>query len=59
VQKEKEVLQLRTELDRFKAQNPGDGREAVCMVPPRLLNVTDNIRTSVQRGIVIELSGIL
>ena len=58
MQKEKEVLQLRTELDRLKAQNPGDGREAVCMVPTRLLNVTDNIRTSVQRGIVIESSGI-
>lgn len=28
VQKEKQVLQLQTELDRFRAQNPGEGREA-------------------------------
>ncbi|KAJ3492688.1 hypothetical protein NLJ89_g11182 [Agrocybe chaxingu] len=27
VQKEKQVLQLQTELDRYKAQNPSDGRE--------------------------------
>jgi diaphanous 1 len=41
VQREKEVLQLRTELDRFKMQNPGDGREAVCIVPLWILNDTD------------------
>jgi hypothetical protein len=29
VQKEKQVLQLQTELDRFRALNPGEGREAV------------------------------
>ena len=29
VQKEKQVLQLQTELDKFKAQNPGESREAV------------------------------
>jgi diaphanous 1 len=28
VQKEKQVLQLQTELDRFRAQNPAEGREA-------------------------------
>jgi diaphanous 1 len=28
VQKEKQVLQLQTELDRLKAQHPGDSREA-------------------------------
>lgn len=33
VQREKEVLQLQTELSRFKAQNPGDGREAVSVIP--------------------------
>ena len=30
VQKEKQVLQLQTELDKFRAQNPGESREAVC-----------------------------
>ena len=39
MQKEKEVLQLRTELDKFKMQNPGDGREAVCIFSPSILNV--------------------
>jgi diaphanous 1 len=31
VTKEKQVLQLQTEVDRLKAQNPSDGREAVCI----------------------------
>jgi diaphanous 1 len=29
VQKEKQVLQLQAELDRFKAQHPNEGRDAV------------------------------
>lgn len=29
VQKEKQVLQLQAELDRFKSQNPNEGRDAV------------------------------
>lgn len=41
MQKEKEVLQLRTELDRLKAQNPGDGREVVCIVSPSTVNITN------------------
>jgi hypothetical protein len=30
VLKEKQVLQLQAEVDRFKAQNPNEGRDAVC-----------------------------
>ena len=33
VQKEKQVLQLQTELERFKTQNPGEDRDAVCLFP--------------------------
>ena len=29
ISKEKQVLQLQAELDRFKAENPNEGREAV------------------------------
>lgn len=29
IQKERQVVQLQTDLDRLKAQNPGEGREAV------------------------------
>ena len=37
VQKEKQVLSLQSELDRFKSQHPGEGREAVRELPRRLL----------------------
>lgn len=32
VQKEKQVLQLQTELDRMKSQNPSEGRDTVSEV---------------------------
>jgi len=37
VLKEKQVLQLQTEIDQYKAQNPGDGREAVCTISRNIL----------------------
>lgn len=59
VQKEKQVLQLQTELDRFKAQNPSDGRDAVrilyTMPFDPLLN--NQHRMSALSAIVTELNG--